>query len=96
MRADASILLVGAHLPLLAVPSDNQQAPQSLYGTVPEPFTFNFTDIEPTRYAGGSVKIADSRNFKVSQTIAAAEVTVEPGAMRELHVSISLVRLSTV
>ncbi|KAI0749398.1 oxalate decarboxylase [Daedaleopsis nitida] len=67
------------------VPSDNQQAPQSPYGTTPEPFTFDFTNVEPTQYAGGTVKIADSRNFKVAQTIAAAEVTIEPGAMRELH-----------
>lgn len=35
---------------------------------------------------GGSVKIADSRNFKVAKKIAVAEVTVEPGAKREMHV----------
>ena len=31
------------------------------------------------------MKIADSRNFEVAKNIAVAEVTVEPGAMRELH-----------
>ena len=41
----------------------------------------------PTRYAGGTVKIADSRNFKVAKEIAVAEVSVEPSSMRELHVS---------
>ena len=38
-----------------------------------------------TQLQGGSVKIVDSNTFKASKTIAAAEVTVEPGAMRELH-----------
>ncbi|TFK81301.1 oxalate decarboxylase [Polyporus arcularius HHB13444] len=68
-----------------AVPSDNQQAPQSPYGTTPEPYTFDFASMTPTQYAGGTVKVADSRNFKVAKTIAVAEVTVLPGAMRELH-----------
>jgi oxalate decarboxylase len=31
------------------------------------------------------VQIADSRNFNVSTTVAAALVTVKPGGMRELH-----------
>jgi oxalate decarboxylase len=35
--------------------------------------------------AGGQVQIADSTNFKVSTTVAAALVTVKPGGMRELH-----------
>ena len=33
----------------------------------------------------GTVRIADSNNFKVAKTIAAALVEVEPGGMRELH-----------
>ena len=40
-----------------------------------------------TPLEGGSVKIVDSRIFKASTQIAVAEVTVKPGAMRELHVS---------
>jgi oxalate decarboxylase len=31
------------------------------------------------------VRIADSRNFKASVTIAAALVTVHPGGLREMH-----------
>ena len=38
-----------------------------------------------TQLPGGTVKIVDSRIFPISTTTAAAEVTVEPGAMRELH-----------
>jgi oxalate decarboxylase/phosphoglucose isomerase-like protein (cupin superfamily) len=44
---------------------------------------------------GGSVKIVDSTLFKISKDIAVAEVTVEPGAMRELHVSIMCSWMST-
>lgn len=38
--------------------------------------------METTPLAGGSVKIIDSSTFNISKTIAAAEVTVEPGAIR--------------
>jgi oxalate decarboxylase len=34
---------------------------------------------------GGRVQIADSGNFPISKTVAAALVTVEPGGLRELH-----------
>jgi oxalate decarboxylase len=37
------------------------------------------------RTRGGEVRIVDSSSFKVSTTVAAAIVTVHPGAMRELH-----------
>ncbi|KAF6756805.1 oxalate decarboxylase [Ephemerocybe angulata] len=67
------------------VPADDQQAPVSPFGTVPDPFSFALSNVTATQFSGGSVKIVDSSTFKVSVTIAAAEVTVEPGAMRELH-----------
>lgn len=38
--------------------------------------------MQETQLAGGSVKIVDSTNFNVATTIAMAEVTVQPGAMR--------------
>lgn len=59
-------------------------------GQVPEPFAFNFSQVQPTQYSGGTAKIADSTTFKVASQVAVAEVTVEPGAMRELHVSIGI------
>lgn len=34
---------------------------------------------------GGTIQIIDSRNFPISQTIAAAIVTIEPRGLRELH-----------
>ncbi|MCV2516463.1 cupin domain-containing protein [Bacillus subtilis] len=54
-------------------------------GDVPYPFTYRLLEQEPIESEGGKVYIADSTNFKVSKTIASALVTVEPGAMRELH-----------
>lgn len=72
----------------LAPPADDQQPPVSPHGAPPNPFTFKFSKVPATQVAGGTSKIVDSRTFKVSTSIAAAEVTVEPGAMRELHVSL--------
>lgn len=40
---------------------------------------------EPMQTSGGTVRIADSRNFPASKTVAAALVEVEPGGLRELH-----------
>jgi oxalate decarboxylase/phosphoglucose isomerase-like protein (cupin superfamily) len=39
-----------------------------------------------TKVPGGEVKVVDSSIFKISTETAVAEVSVEPGAMRELHV----------
>jgi oxalate decarboxylase len=52
----------------------------------PYPFIFPLATSQPARQtAGGSIHIADSGNFKVSQTMAAALVTVKPGGVREMH-----------
>ncbi|KAI0076197.1 Bicupin, oxalate decarboxylase/oxidase [Panus rudis PR-1116 ss-1] len=66
-------------------PADNAQPPANPLGRPPNPFTFQFSQVPATQYSGGTAKIVDSRTFNISKTIAAAEVTVEPGAMRELH-----------
>ncbi|CAN2247703.1 oxalate decarboxylase [Bacillus vallismortis] len=54
-------------------------------GEAPYPFTYRLLEQKPIESEGGKVYIADSTNFKVSKTIASALVTVEPGAIRELH-----------
>jgi oxalate decarboxylase len=52
----------------------------------PFKYTFKMEAMEPTRRTdGGEVRIVDSRNFPVSNNIAAALVTLKPGALRELH-----------
>jgi len=64
----------------------DQAAVESPLGPPPNPFTFSLSTMPYTRQTkGGTVKIADSNNFKVSKTIAAALVTVHPGGLRELH-----------
>ncbi|MGG4496413.1 oxalate decarboxylase family bicupin [Brevibacillus reuszeri] len=60
-------------------------AVESPYGTVPLSFTHHLLAQKPLITPGGSVRIVDSRNFPISQTIAAALVEIHPGAMRELH-----------
>jgi oxalate decarboxylase len=48
--------------------------------------TFQLNEVAPTRTTkGGQVRIADSGNFGASKTVAAAEVTIRPGGMREMH-----------
>ncbi|GAB98951.1 putative oxalate decarboxylase [Gordonia namibiensis NBRC 108229] len=51
-----------------------------------EPVIFRLSRTEPVvENSGGSIQIADSTNFPVSNTVAAALVSIEPGSMRELH-----------
>jgi oxalate decarboxylase len=54
-------------------------------GPVLKSFSYRLLAHEPIRTSGGTARIADSTNFSVSTTIAAALVEVQPGAMRELH-----------
>ncbi|EIW57479.1 oxalate decarboxylase [Trametes versicolor FP-101664 SS1] len=68
-----------------APPPDNAQAPSDPQGQIPSPFVFHLSQVKATDLDGGSVKVVDSTTFPVAQAIAVAEVTVEPGAMRELH-----------
>jgi oxalate decarboxylase len=49
-------------------------------------YTFRMAAMEPTVSSpGGTARIVDSTSFPVSTTIAAAMVTIRPGAMREMH-----------
>jgi oxalate decarboxylase len=51
----------------------------------PQSYTWHMHAQEPTKTPGGQMRITDSRNFTVSERIAAALVEIEPGGMRELH-----------
>ena len=51
----------------------------------PQSFSHRLMAQEPIRRRSGTVRIADSRVFPASTTIAAALVEIEPGGMRELH-----------
>jgi oxalate decarboxylase len=66
-------------------PPLERDAVASPAGTVPQTFSHRLGAQEPIRAAGGRVRIADSRNFPVSSTVAAALVEVDPGCLREMH-----------
>ena len=52
----------------------------------PIQYTFKLSTMAPTKKtSGGEVRIVDSRNFPPTKHIAAALVTLKPGALRELH-----------
>ena len=52
----------------------------------PQQYTFKMGSMAPTvKTSGGEVRIVDSGNFPVSNTIAAGLVRLKPGGMRELH-----------
>jgi oxalate decarboxylase len=57
----------------------------SLAGPVSEPFDFRMSEQRPIKTSGGTVKIADSTNFRASKVISGGLVEIEPGGLRELH-----------
>jgi oxalate decarboxylase len=66
--------------------SADQAAVRGTAGAPPYPFTFSLGSSAPINQTkGGMVQIADSSNFKVSTTVAAALVTMPPGALRQMH-----------
>jgi oxalate decarboxylase len=71
------------------VPGDlsaDQAAARRIEGAPPDPFTFSLGSSTPvSQTKGGQLSIADSSNFKVSTTVAAALVTMRPGALRQMH-----------
>jgi len=69
-----------------APPPDNLAQDQVVPNDTPEPYTFALSKVKGTKLSGGSIKVVDARTFRVAQTICAAEITVEVGGMRELHV----------
>ncbi|TEY39081.1 hypothetical protein BOTCAL_0468g00110 [Botryotinia calthae] len=59
----------------------------SAAGPVPQKnsYTYHFSQQAPYTVPGGSVKIIDTTTFPIASNFAAALVTIQPGAMRELH-----------
>jgi oxalate decarboxylase len=54
-------------------------------GPVPTSLSHRFHEQAPQRFDGGSIRIADSKVFPASKTVAAVLVELDPGALRELH-----------
>ena len=64
----------------------DQQAAAGSEGEIQNPYFYRLGAQDPAkRTRGGEARIADSKNFKASTTVAAAVVTVRPGGLRELH-----------
>lgn len=56
-------------------------------GSIPKQtqYSYHFSQQEPLTVPGGSIKILDPTTFPVADSFSTALVTVEPGAMREMH-----------
>ncbi|HEX2529191.1 MAG TPA: cupin domain-containing protein [Geminicoccus sp.] len=55
-------------------------------GASTQGFTFGLASSQPVRESeAGSIRLADSRTFKISTTIAAALQVIKPGALRQMH-----------
>jgi oxalate decarboxylase len=66
--------------------AEAQAAVRSPLGEPEYEFTFSMSTMQPQKTTrGGQVKIVDTRNFPVSKTIAATQLVIKPGALRELH-----------
>ena len=63
-------------------PPATAEAPSDPQGTVSHPFSYPLSQVPVTSLNGGRVRVFDSTTFTVPETTAAAEVVVEPGAMR--------------
>lgn len=81
-RISHTVTYVFSSATISAPPADNAQPPSDPQGQIPEPFAYQFSKVAPTQYSGGTAKIADTTVFNVSQEVAVAEITVQPGAMR--------------
>jgi oxalate decarboxylase len=68
-----------------AIEIDQQQA-QGDAGAPKLRSSFSLSALAPVRKTrGGEVRIADSSNFEIAKTVAAAQVRIHPGGMREMH-----------
>lgn len=56
-------------------------------GVIPkqEAYSYHWSQQQPLKIPGGTVKILDPSTFPIASMFSVALITVEPGAMRELH-----------
>ncbi|PWY69090.1 Bicupin, oxalate decarboxylase/oxidase [Aspergillus heteromorphus CBS 117.55] len=77
-----------AHTPKSVLAENFRMRPQT-FKNIPtaEKYIFQGSMLaqEPERTTGGDVRITDSANFPISKTVAAAHLTIHPGAIREMH-----------
>jgi oxalate decarboxylase family bicupin protein len=70
-----------------APPDISEQNVTGPAGVVPlaNTYSYHLSQVPPFEVPGGSIKVADSVNFPGAAGFSAALVTVQPGAMREIH-----------
>ncbi|OCB84753.1 oxalate decarboxylase [Sanghuangporus baumii] len=68
-----------------ALPSRDDNGLVGPAGPVPNSYTYKLSQAPSIPLSGGSWKVFDTSVFPVANTIVCALVTVEPGAIRELH-----------
>jgi oxalate decarboxylase family bicupin protein len=65
----------------------NEQNVTGPAGVIParESYSYHWSQQPPLQVPGGTVKILDPSTFPIASTFSVALITVEPGAMREMH-----------
>jgi oxalate decarboxylase family bicupin protein len=65
----------------------SEQNVTGLAGAIPQgtSYSYHWSQQQPAIVPGGSIKILDPTTFPIASTFSAALITVEPGAMREIH-----------
>jgi oxalate decarboxylase family bicupin protein len=56
-------------------------------GSIPQndSYSYHFSEQQPLKVPGGSIKILDPATFPIAKNFATALITLDPGAMREMH-----------
>jgi len=50
-----------------------------------ESYSYHWSQQKPVQCPGGTVKILDATTFPIAENVAAAFLTIKPGAIREIH-----------
>jgi hypothetical protein len=72
-------------------PPEDVKSDMVVPNNTPNPFTFPLSKVESIKMKHGSIKVVDSRTFKVADKISAVEVTVEVGGMRFVHKPLGMI-----
>ncbi|KAG6919838.1 hypothetical protein DXG01_000343 [Tephrocybe rancida] len=78
-----------------SAPPEDPTADMVIPNNTPNPYTFALSKVIPTKSTGGSVKVVDSRTFKVANKISAVEVVVEAGGMSSGEARVTVFASST-
>jgi oxalate decarboxylase len=66
-------------------PAQLPEPPAGTLKTSPLSHKFRLEAQEPSKFPGGTIRLVSAREFPISTTMTGATMTLEPGALRELH-----------